>query len=108
MVVPTRAGEHDLIPSSVTAASTTELAAERAVRQYPGRVPRPGFVYICPNSPFLTGLADITTGLGSWVENGAARVSVISSADLAAAIIALALRGDSFSGEIFHACRAGR
>lgn len=100
----TRASETDLVPSPVTAASTTKLAAENVIREYGGTVLRPGFVYGGANSPFLTGLADITTRLGSWVENGAARASIISIGDLATAIIALALHDEPPSGEIFHAC----
>ncbi|NMM91640.1 hypothetical protein B2J88_52085 [Rhodococcus sp. SRB_17] len=99
----TRAGESDLIPAPVTAASTTKLAAEKVIRQYGGTVLRPSFVYGGTNSPFLFGLADITTRLGSWVDNGAARASVISIGDLATAIVAVALRNEPPSGEIFHA-----
>jgi nucleoside-diphosphate-sugar epimerase len=100
----TRVRENDVIPSPVTAASTSKLAAERIIQQYEGTVLRPGFVYGGMNSPFLVGLAAITANLSCWVNDGSARISVISIEDLATATVAVALHDDFPSGESIHAC----
>lgn len=98
----TNATENTLVPAPVTAASATKLAAETIIRRVSGVVIRPTFVYGGETSPFLTGLATITTNLGSWVNNGSARISVISVHDLASAIAAATLRHDFPSGQTLH------
>ena len=98
----TNTAEDTLTPSPVTAASAAKLAAEGAIQCAGGVVIRPAFVHGREPSPFFTGLAAITTNLGSWVDNGSARVSVISVDDLASAVAAVALHHDFPAGRTFH------
>lgn len=97
------ATEDALAPAPVTVASTTKLAAEGIIQRAGGVVIRPAFVHGRESSSFLTGLAAITNNLRCWVDNGSARVSVISISDLASAIVALALHHNLPSNRTFHA-----
>ncbi len=84
--------EGELAPNPVTALSDSRLAAEDLVRARGGLVLRPGFVYGPGDRWFMPGLAHIVSTLGAWIDDGAARQSVISHRDVGRITAALATR----------------
>ncbi|MFD6894067.1 NAD-dependent epimerase/dehydratase family protein [Rhodococcus sp. NPDC060086] len=84
--------EGELSPNPVTALSTSRLAAENLVREHGGLVLRSGFVYGPGDRWFLPGLAHIVSTLGTWIDDGAARQSVISHHDVGRLTAAIAAR----------------
>jgi nucleoside-diphosphate-sugar epimerase len=84
--------EGELSPNPVTALSASRLAAENLVREHGGLVLRPGFVYGPGDRWFLPGLAHIVSTLGTWIDDGAARQSVISHHDVGRLTAAIATR----------------
>ncbi|MFT3660098.1 MAG: NAD(P)-dependent oxidoreductase [Gordonia sp. (in: high G+C Gram-positive bacteria)] len=77
-------------PRPVTDLSRSRRAGEEIVQGTGGLVLRPGFVHGPGPQSFLTGLARIITALGALVDDGAARQSIVSTADLAAITTTLA------------------
>nr|WP_307854500.1 NAD(P)-dependent oxidoreductase [Rhodococcus sp. B50] len=84
--------EGELAPAPVTALSASRLTAENHVRKHGGLVLRPGFVHGPGDRWFLPGLAHIVSTLGVWVDDGAARQSVISRRDVGRLAAAIAAR----------------
>lgn len=96
--------EQELQPEPVTYASASRLAAETYVSKHGGAIVRPGFVYGDHRRSFLSDLARISRTLDCWVDGGSARSSVISVADLATLVVALALQTPFPAYETLHAC----
>lgn len=84
--------EGEFAPAPVTALSASRLTAENHVRGHGGLVLRPGFVHGPGDRWFLPGLAHIVSTLGVWIDDGAARQSVISRGDVGRLTAALAAR----------------
>ncbi len=96
--------EGELAPNPVTALSASRLAAENLVREHGGLVLRPGFVHGPGDRWFLPGLAHIVSTLGVWIDDGAARQSVISHRDVGRLTAVLAARTlpDEFRASMLH------
>ncbi|MFC9515365.1 NAD-dependent epimerase/dehydratase family protein [Nocardiaceae bacterium NPDC056970] len=91
-------------PNPVTTLSATRAAADRMVRAQGGITVRPGFVHGQGDRWFLPGLRHILTRTGSWIDDGAALLSLISVDELGELIAHLALTGsDADRGALFHA-----
>lgn len=98
------AREGTLFEAPVSALSTSRLAAERLVLDAGGMVLRPHLVYGTGDRWVVPGLLRLVQSMGSLIENGTARVSVIHVDDLAAAIGALVDAGlDRAAGRVLHA-----
>ena len=79
----------DCQPASPLSASRYE--AERAVLDAGGTVVRPNLVYGLGDRWFLAPLIRVMQGIGGWIGDGTARLSVIENTTLGGAVAALAL-----------------
>jgi nucleoside-diphosphate-sugar epimerase len=96
--------EEDRGPRPVTALSTSKAEADYLVRSHGGITVRPGFVYGPSDRWFLPRLESILACTQTWIEDGAARLSLIDVHDLGALIAELALTcSERDQGTLFHA-----
>jgi nucleoside-diphosphate-sugar epimerase len=101
-------GEHphpgsELVTDPASATSRSRLAGERLVLAAGGTVLRPHLVHGTGDRHLVPTLARWIRAVPAWAAGGAARTSLVAVADLAAAIVELALNPrPAGAGEVFH------
>ncbi|MXM66658.1 NAD-dependent epimerase/dehydratase family protein [Streptomyces sp. HUCO-GS316] len=95
--------EGRLPETPVSATSVTRLAGERLVLAAGGTVLRPYLVYGEGDTWFVPALLRLLRRLPHWVDDGAARLSLISASSLAAVLTELALSPHPPVGRVLHA-----
>lgn len=97
------AAEGQLTPSPASAASTSRLRAEEAVRAAGGIVLRPHLVYGIGDDWFIPTLARVLRQVPFWPADTTPQASVIAAEDLARVIVALARQsGPHWGGGTYH------
>ncbi|MFD5829057.1 NAD-dependent epimerase/dehydratase family protein [Lentzea sp. NPDC060358] len=93
--------EADARPLPVSAASRSRLFAEQSVREFGGVVLRPHLVYGVGDVWFIPTLLRLLRRVPSWIQEGAAKVSVIC-VDALGAVLSALTRIPWRGGETFH------
>ena len=97
------AGRSALVTGPASATSRSRLAGERLVLAAGGVVLRPHLIHGTGDRHVVPALARWISAVPAWAAGGAARTSLVAVADLAAAIVVLALNpGTGGAGEVFH------
>jgi nucleoside-diphosphate-sugar epimerase len=97
-------GEDAAPPRPRSPVSVSRAAAEAQVRAAGGTVVRPHLVYGAGDRWVVPGLAGLLSRLPGWIDEGAARLSMIQVGDLARLVCALALRPPhDAAGAAYHA-----
>ncbi|MEV7046355.1 NAD-dependent epimerase/dehydratase family protein [Amycolatopsis sp. NPDC051061] len=93
----------ELVTDPASATSRSRLAGERLVLAAGGTVLRPHLVHGTGDRHLVPALARWIRAVPAWAAGGAARTSLVAVADLAAAIVELALNPrPAGAGEVFH------
>ncbi|MET7453882.1 NAD(P)-dependent oxidoreductase [Streptomyces sp. NPDC005574] len=95
--------EGRLPETPVSATSVTRLAGERLVLAAGGTVVRPYLVYGEGDTWFVPALVRLLGRLPHWVDEGAARLSLISAPALAGVLAELAFAAPPPAGRVLHA-----
>lgn len=96
--------ENSVAPSPQSPVSSSRLAAETLIRAAGGTVVRPHLVYGPGDRWVVPSMVRLLAALPGWVDDGAARMSMIQVDDLARLVCALALHPSVRSaGAVHHA-----
>lgn len=97
------AGGSALATGPASATSRSRLAGERLVLAAGGVVLRPHLIHGAGDRHVVPALARWISAVPAWAAGGEARTSLVAVADLAAAIVVLALNpGTGGTGEVYH------
>ncbi|MFI6661484.1 NAD-dependent epimerase/dehydratase family protein [Streptomyces sp. NPDC050523] len=96
-------GEGEVLPRPTSATSRSRLAGEQLVLAAGGTVVRPYLVYDRGDTWVVPALMQFLSRFPYWIDEGRPRISLVAADDLAAAIVALAVRpGLLPAGQVLH------